>query len=241
MARTEEATPEELKRRRPRLLHSARCRAPSSPPAAPPPLQTVYKKTLLCTRNPRFHTDPSVTRPRRPAHQARHVFPLARTPSRQPPRPAHPRSLLGRGSEGRGGGGVAASTDGGGAFPFRSRAWAGGRGRVQRRASWGRVGGAGRVQQEGEGQGEAGGVPSAWRASCPGAAGPSSPPHTCRGPGSKQTLILPAGSTWGGPLGRRVTVGSLGGAGRGSPSVRGGGRRGGALLSEEPRLGPTDS
>lgn len=71
-----------------------------------------------------------------------------------------------------------ALTDRGGAFPFRSRAWAGGRGRVQRLASWGRVGGAGRVQQEGEGRGGAAGVLPAWRGSCSGAAGSRSSQHT---------------------------------------------------------------
>jgi hypothetical protein len=72
---------------------------------APPPLQTVYKKTLLCTRNPRFHTDPSVTRPRCPAPQARLASPLARAASRQPRRPALPRPLLASAAEGREGAG----------------------------------------------------------------------------------------------------------------------------------------
>lgn len=74
-----------------------------NPPS--PPLQTVYKKTLLCTRNPRFHTDPSVTRPPVPRPPARLASSLARKASRQPWRPASPQPLLAGAAEGREGAG----------------------------------------------------------------------------------------------------------------------------------------
>lgn len=190
---------------------------------APPPLQTVYKKTLLCTRNPRFHTDPSVTRPWRPAQQARHASLLARTPSRQLPRPAHPRSLLDGGSEGREGAVSQLQQMGAGPFPPGVGRGPGGRGRVQRRASWGEGRGRGPRAAGGGGAGKARSL--LWRC---GSSQPIAPAHL-RGLGSKQTLILGAESTWGGPRGRCVTDGSQG---RGVPVC---GAPVCAILSEEPR------
>lgn len=106
---------------------------------------------------------------------------------------------------GAGGGGVAASTDGGGAISSWSRAWAGGP----------RPGAATGVVGEGRGRGPraAGGGGAGKARSLPWRCGSSQPIATAhlRGLGSKQTLILGAESTWGGPRGRCVTDGSQGG------------------------------